>query len=350
MRTNANDGESSRDSLRDIAEVLLGAGSIALFPHENMDGDAIGSCVALSLALKSLGKRTCILIDERIPDNLKFFSEKHCTRDFSDAAGADVAFCVDSSSIDRIGRRAEVLRTGKTSVCIDHHRMTKGFCDYNYVESECPATAQIVYRLIKELGVAGTPEIGEAIFVGITTDTGDFQYQSTNKESHLIAAELYDWGTDTNRASIELYEHNRLERIMIENRTLDTLVLICDGKAGMAYVTRDILKETGAYMDETDRIANRIRSIDGIEVSVLLKEESSDCVKVSMRSKCEVDVSEVAARLGGGGHARAAGATLRTDLSTAFDQVRKALTEQMEGTVTGNAGADGRNKEKKETE
>ncbi|MGI6177703.1 MAG: DHH family phosphoesterase [Eubacterium sp.] len=331
MRINANDSERGTGGLREIAEALLSAGSVALFPHENMDGDAIGSCVALSLALKSLGKRTCILIDERIPDNLKFFSEALCTKDFKEAAGADVSLCVDSSSIDRIGRRADVFRTGKTSVCIDHHRMTKGFCEYNYIESDCPATAQIVFRLIKELGVSGTPEIGEAIFVGITTDTGDFQYQSTNEESHLIAAELYEWGTDTNKASIELYEHNRLERIRIENKTLDTLVLICGGRAGIAYVTQEMLKETGAYMDETDRIANRIRSIDGIEVSVLLKEESSDCVKVSMRSKCEVDVSAAAAELGGGGHARAAGATLRTDLSTAFDMVRKVLSEQMEG-------------------
>lgn len=320
----------SNTELANIAEVLKNSGRTVLYPHVNIDGDTLGSCMALARALKKLGKHVYVLIDEDIPDNLRFLDNGTCTSDRSLAAGSDVSVAVDWAQMNRIGSREEVFKTAETTICIDHHGTSKPICDYNYIDPKCAATGQLIFELIKHLGAEPDPEMGNAIYAAIATDTGNFQYSNTQKVSHLIAAELYDWGITPDKVCIEIYQSNRMERIMIETQAMETLACLCGGQLAIAYVTQDMLAKTGAEMSETDNIVTRLRSIKGVETAVLLKEEEKNVVKGSMRSKNWFDVSAAAEELGGGGHERAAGFTLYTNLEEAFQRVSVVMTERME--------------------
>lgn len=317
------------NSFSEIAEQIKANHSFAIYPHTNMDGDAIGSSAALCLALRQLGKKAWIIIDEDVPDNLSFLAEGLVSSDEELARSADMAFCIDSGAIDRIGKRGVLFEAAKISACIDHHSTSENFCDYAYIDSKSAATGQLVFLLLKELCVKPDQRIANSIFAAITTDTGNFQYSNTQKITHEIVAELYDWGVSANDVSIEIYESDRLERLKIEALAISKMRRELDGKLLITYVDQDMLKQTGAFMYETDRIVNLMRAIKGTEVSVLVKEYEKSVIKISMRSKQYFDVARLCAKLGGGGHARAAGATLNCSLEKAIETVINAFDREV---------------------
>ncbi|MDY6037409.1 MAG: bifunctional oligoribonuclease/PAP phosphatase NrnA [Eubacterium sp.] len=317
------------NTLKEIANVIIQNESFALYPHTNMDGDTMGSCSALCMALRQMGKEAWIIIDESIPENLAFLDYGLTTEDASCAKNVDVSLCIDSGDIKRIGARGELFSSAKISICIDHHETSDYFCDYNFIEPESAATGQIIYLLLKELKINSEVRIANAIFAAITTDTGNFQYSNTQKITHEIVAELFDWGLKPNEVSINIYESDRLERLKIEALAMEKMRSEYGGKLLLTYVSQEMLSESGADMYETDRIVNLMRSIKGAEVSVLIKEYEKDTIKLSMRSKQYVDVAKICRTFGGGGHQRAAGATVYCSLSEAVSQVIEALSREL---------------------
>lgn len=318
------------NSLKEIAQKLNGAESVLLFPHVNLDGDALGSAAALCKALRKKGKNAWVLLEDDIPANLRFLDKGYCTWDTDLIQNPDVCMCVDCGDEGRFEKRADKFKTGKETICVDHHMTTEFFCDYNYVDAEEAATGQIVFELLEELGADLDREIGEAIFAAITTDTGDFQYSNTQKKSHLIAAHLYDLGVDFNKVSVELYENVRMEKILLQNRAMDTLKIIGGGLGAIVYVTQEMLKETGAVMDESEGLAQELRSIAGVEYSAVVKEYEPEKARVSLRAKRRGDVSGIAGRLGGGGHTKAAGCTIYAPIDAAVRAVEKELAAAIE--------------------
>lgn len=304
---------------------------ILLYPHVNMDGDTLGSCAALCRKLRDTGRECYILIEDEIPGNLKFLDRGYCTADPDILGRPDVSICVDCGDAGRFPKRKARFLSAPVTVCIDHHMTTDPFCDYNYIDSGAAATGELIYMLLKSMGLEIDRETGEALFAAITTDTGNFQYSNTTRQSHEIAAALYDAGIDANAVSIELYENVRIEKILIQNRVLGTMSTICDGRGIIAYVTQKMLEETGASMDETEGVAQQLRSISGAEVIAFIKETDAEKVKVSLRSKRYADVAALAAELGGGGHVRAAGCTLYCSLTEAFDILKEKMTEILDG-------------------
>ena len=319
------------NSLQEIAQKLNEAKSILLFPHINIDGDALGSCAAICKTLRSNGKDAWILLEDDIPANLRFLDKGYCTYDMDIIKNPDICMCVDCGDLGRFPKRAEKFNEGKTTICIDHHRTTEFFCQYNYVDSVEAATGQIAFDLIKLMGIKLDEEIGEAIFAAITTDTGDFQYSNTQKKSHLIAAELYDWGVDFNKVSVEIYENVRMEKIMLKNKAMETLKLVGNDLGAIMHITQEMLEETGAEMDESEGLAQDLRSIAGVEFSALIKESEPDVARVSLRAKRRGDVAKIAQRLGGGGHTKAAGCTINLPIEEAVavveEEIEKAIEE-----------------------
>lgn len=320
----------SKDSLEEIASRFRAAERICLYPHENMDGDALGSCIALCIALRKLGKDARILIDEKIPDNLGFLDRGYAVTQLDDPEAVDISVCVDCGDRKRLGSRAPLFDKGRSSICIDHHATALPFCELNHIDPDSAATGQLVFALLKAIGTEPDAEIGNALFAAITTDTGNFQYSNTQKRSHEIVAELYDWGITPNAVSIEIYESNRMERMLVENKALSTLASFCGGRAAIAYVTQSMLDETGADLAETEGIVAQIRAIKGVEVAIFLKEAGPSTVKASLRSKEYFDVARLAGVFDGGGHVRAAGFTVHCSLEYAFDMVKAAVEKQME--------------------
>ncbi len=332
------------NTIREIAEKIMGCESILLFPHINMDGDAMGSGAALCGALRKMGKRSYVAIEDGIAENLQFLDKGFCTpvnggeaflpsedKDFfTGEKRPDLCICIDCGDAGRFEGRKELFFSGKSQICIDHHATSEPFADLNYIDPSACATAEIIYELLRELELLTgmelmDPEIGEAVLSGIMTDTGNFQYSNTTAKSHQIAAELLTLGVDCNAAAVRLFQNVRLERIRLSAAVLDQMKLFADGCCAIAAVTQEQLLRTGAEPCDADGIVETLRSIRGVETAVLLKESPDGKIKVSMRAKARMNVAEIAAEFGGGGHIRAAGCTLLMSMEEAEKQMRERV-------------------------
>lgn len=324
------------DDLKRIWEVLTGedAKDILLFPHINPDGDAVGSCVALCSMLRKTG-RNCRIVMKDIPRNLRFLDKGYSV----DAWGLlkdkdyrpDVCVCVDLSDMTRLGPGRDIFLRGKTSVCIDHHVTGEHICEYSYIDPGAAASGEIIYMLFEEAGVSDRidMEIGEALFAAVTTDTGNFQYSNTTRRTHEIAAALYDAGIDANKVSVEIYENVRLQKLRLTEAMLSTLEIFAGGKAALGYVTREMLEKFESDLSESEGFVQTLRSIEGVEIAVFLKENDNGETKVSLRAKREGDVAAVAGKYGGGGHIKAAGCTLRCSVEEARNIMMKDVSKAL---------------------
>ncbi len=328
--------------MEQIAAKLREAETVLLYPHILMDGDTLGSSVALCIALRKMGKKAWILIEDEIPSYLLFLEKDYCTFDGTILDAPDLSVSVDCSDIERFTLRKDKFLAGKSSICLDHHKTNNYFADLNYIDENAAATGEIVYKLLKILGTVIGVEIAEAIYTAVATDTGNFQYTNTTKNTHLIAAELFDAGIDLEKIGVEVYQNIRHEKLKLMNEVIGTIELLCGGKADIAFVTQEMLEKTGARMDETDGIIEMLRNISGVEISAFLKEARPGEIKVGLRSKTYGDVSAIAQVFGGGGHKKAAGCTLYTSLKDAKKKISSAIAAQLSETAEKGNGAYGK--------
>ena len=318
------------NTFKEIAEVLLKAEKILIYPHINADGDTVGSAAALCHTLRRLGKTAYVLVEDELPSNLRFMDKGYFTFDDKVIEHPDVSVCVDCGDFGRLPKRKEKFLSAETTLCVDHHGTTQSFCDYNYVDPTAAATGELIYAIIKELVPEVDVETGEAIFTAITTDTGNFQYSNTTKNCHLIMAELFDLGVDTNKVSVQIYENERPEKLMITTKALSTIELFGGGKGAIAYLTLSDMAEIGAKPFETDNVIGTLRSLAGVEYAAFVKEKEPGVIRVSLRAKRMGDVAKIAAALGGGGHIKAAGCTLNMTIEEATAMVKQKLSEAIE--------------------
>ena len=309
------------NTLSEIAGQLLNANDILIFPHVLMDGDALGSGVALCKALRSLGKNAFVLIEDDIPQYLHFLAGDYCTWDNDVIREPDLCVCIDCAEVERFALRKDKFAQGKVTMCIDHHKTTKPFAAYNYIDASAAATGEIIYQLLIEMDVEIDKEMGEALYAAVTTDTGNFQYSNTVAETHLLAAKLFDLGIDHWYVSRMLYQSTRVEKIRLSGKILQTLRLLEGGLVALAYISEDMLKEADALLEDAEGSSEVLRGIIGVEVGIFAKEAEPNVTKFSMRSKEWVDVSVIAMKHGGGGHTRAAGCTIKAPLHEAIKMV-----------------------------
>ncbi len=315
------------NTLEEVAEEFVKAGSVLLFPHVNMDGDALGSSVALCLALRQIGKEAYVLIDEEIPHFLDFLRTDCCTQDMECINEPDLCVCIDCGDAERFKNRSAKFFEAKVTGCIDHHITTTPFAKFNYVDPGASATAEIVYDLIAEMGAEVEPDIAEAIFTGITTDTGNFQYSSTTARTHEIASELYELDVDYNRVSINLYQRNRVEKLRLQAKILSKMEIFADGKAALCFATKKMIEDENAIMEDTEGVIDTLRSIAGVEIAGFVKELSENLCKVSLRSKSYINVADISLKFNGGGHKRAAGFSMENSVKDAVDILREVISE-----------------------
>lgn len=290
--------------------------SIFIASHINPDGDNIGSCIALYLALKKLGKKVSLLRSDSLPKSFSFLKGFECFEEY-DGSKADLFIILDCADKGRLGHNVEVFENVKYSLNIDHHKSNTNFADLNIVDDKSPSTAEMVYKLITQLKIPLDKNMAEAIYTGISTDTGKFSYDSVTSNTHRIVANLLDLGVEFNKININLYESTPLNKMELKIDSLSTLKLYFDNTVATVRVTKDMLSKTNTSMDDTNGIVEEIRRISGVEVACLLKEVEDDRIKISMRSKQSFDVSRVCEDLGGGGHIRASGCTIIDSIDNA---------------------------------
>jgi phosphoesterase RecJ-like protein len=300
---------------------------ILIFPHINMDGDALGSATAICLALRQLGKKSYVMINEPIPKNLDFLDCNCATDDDSVLDEVQLSLMLDCNGMNRIPGREDAWNRGKLKACLDHHQTKSSDIrfDFSRFEPKSAATGEIVYNLIKALGAEITLDIANCIFTAITTDTGNFQHSNTTSRSHDIVGHLHKIeGFNSKVISALIYDRRSKEALQMESTVLSHLNYYADGKIAIGRITQKLLKECGCTMDEADGIVQRIMSIDGVEIGCLLKETDMN-IRASMRSRAYANVEKVANIFGGGGHLLAAGCSFETTI----DEAEKELVPRL---------------------
>ena len=312
-------------TLKEAATRIKAADKILITSHVQPDGDAIGSTLAVMQMLRTLGKTAQVFIDDTVRKNLHalpHFEEIRRPKD-GEHFDADLMLILDTS-LDRIGSVRKL--TDAPIVNVDHHVTNNGEGVALYVEPKAAATCEIVLKLAGELDAPITPEIATCLYTGLVTDTGFFQFSNTRAETLAVASELIRCGVSPNFISEELEKRSAAEVYGMRD-ALNSLKFFHDGKVvGMTLDLSSMKKLDSTGGDSTEGFIDLIRVIDGVDVAFLISERAPNFCRVSMRSK-GVDVSKIAAKLGGGGHIRAAGCTLKTTLAEAERILVEAIGE-----------------------
>ncbi len=318
---------------RDLVAAEIKAGErFLLTTHENPDGDALGSLLATQRILEALGKDSVMFLAAKefpLPVEYRFLPLEEVFHEPPADISDRVVIFLDCGNIDRMP--VDFLRTDGTKVInIDHHHDNTRFGTINLVDMKASCTAEIIFDLAGMLGVELTPEIANALYVALVTDTGKFMYENTDARSHRMAAGLIEAGVEVNDVYRRLYEHVPIEKLKLLAQALDRIELRDDGRLAITYISTDDYTTTGASEALTEGIIDHVRTVDGTVVAAVVRdrvESGRAARKVSMRSTDgRVDVSAIARAQGGGGHRRAAG--FGTDL--AYEQVVDFLVGEIE--------------------
>lgn len=309
-------------TLDKILEEINKAESIVILTHENPDGDAIGSSLALYNALKDFGKENVDVIIPEYSRCFEFLPGASEIKAESDVAEYDLAISLDAATIKMLNGWAKYFEDAKTSIVIDHHGTNAMYGDINYVNPDSPACAQILIVLLEYFNMNITKEVGTCILTGIITDTGGFKYQGTNVETFEFVAELLNKGVNVSKIYRRVLETTTRTAFELRRIAESRLDFLYDNKATFTYITLEDEKKVHSETGDHEGIVNIGKCIEGVEVSVFARElKNGKGWKISLRSNEYVNVSDVCLLFGGGGHPRAAGCTMQGDLHSIKDKI-----------------------------
>ncbi len=315
---------------REIVKILSEAGGVAIFPHISADGDAIGSCLALALALQDAGKKVVVYLEENIPSVYQFLPGVNLAGFYQPSDEAmDVNVALDTGDVGRLGTRGDIFFKAPCTVNIDHHVTNTKFALLNHVDEKSASTGEIVFNLLKKLKLKITMDIAACLYTAITTDTGAFKYSNTTADTHRIASELIETGIDISDLSQRIFENTTYTKLKLTQKAIEQLELCENDRLAVVSISQEDLRSTGATDEDCDGIVNIGRSIEGVEVSLLIKEKTPDECRINLRSKTYFDVSEIAMSFGGGGHKKAAGCSVKGNLRQVREQLVKAIAEKL---------------------
>jgi len=304
-----------------VIDRLTKSQSVFLATHVNPDGDAIGSLISLGLGLQQCGKRVYTYNESPIPAVYRFLPGVRLVKQtMPPTYDWDTAVILDCGDIERIGTAAESVRGLPQIINIDHHVTNTAFGQYRLVDSEASSSVEIVYRLLKRMNVAFDKAIATAIYTGILTDTGSFRFANTNSAAYAICSEMVQCGVDPYTVAQHVYGTYSLGRIKLLNMALDSIEISANGKLSLMTLTQEMFAETDTNPEDVDGMINYAKRIEDVRVAALILENSSSVAQkrfhVSLRSDGTVDVAEIAASFGGGGHYNAAGFGVESSLKT----------------------------------
>jgi bifunctional oligoribonuclease and PAP phosphatase NrnA len=313
-----------------MAEELRKAPKVALFSHVSPDGDCLGSMLAIGLALEKMGKEVHLINPDPIPHYLSFLPGVNKVQRFLPEHLPQTLLFVDCGDLQRANLKLDQIPMGSIVLNLDHHVSNNNFGTINWVDVKASASGEIALALIRELKVELNQEIAMNLYTAILTDTGSFQYSNTTATTHRLAADLLESGINLVEVHHRIYDQKPLAQVKLLQCALTKLQLYLDGKCAIMSLSQEDFKETGADESLSEGLVNHARSIQGVEIAVLLKEVELGKVRVGLRSNLWFNVNETAARFGGGGHKRASGCTLNTSLKEAEQLIVRAIEEDMQ--------------------
>lgn len=313
-----------------IADFLRGHDRFALICHLHPDGDAFGAVFLLKLALESMGKTACVCCESGVPAHLRVLdgiASVECTCSY---AGEYAAVCVDCGDLERTGACLPVFQGAMFTANIDHHRTNTQFAQINHVESDAAASCEIVWRLIRSLGVRPDARMGLCAYVGLSTDTGNFSFSNVTPATFLAASEALSTGFCLPDAADVLFRERRMGNARVLAHCVEQARFCCENRIAVTWITRKELDTLGACDEDVEGVSEFLRDIDTVEAAATLRELDDNCFKVSLRSSHIVDVSEISRKYGGGGHQRAAGCTLHDSCENAVALMEAELIRALE--------------------
>jgi phosphoesterase RecJ-like protein len=329
------------DDMQAVAAALRERGRFLVTSHEAPDGDALGSLLGMQLALRSLGKDAVMFLGgpAPLPGEYRFLElgDRGLLRELPADAGERVLVAVDCASASRVGAEPGLVERAPYTVNIDHHHDNPRFGDVNLIVPDASSTGEVLADVFRELGVELTPEIAEALYIALVTDTGRFQYANTTPKALRLAAELVEAGADVHRVFQGVYENVQFAKLKLLARALDRARVLEGGEIVVSHLLRDDFEAVGATEPYSEGIIDVLRSVEGALVSALIREpprEGGPVRKVSLRSSVdEVDVSAIARRSGGGGHREAAGFSSDLSVDEITDFIVREVAAQIGATA-----------------
>jgi bifunctional oligoribonuclease and PAP phosphatase NrnA len=325
---------TTTDELAAAAAALRDGERFLLTTHENPDGDALGSLLATKLALDSLGKDTYMYLygNAPLPGEYAFMPLADLRRELPHDAAERTLVALDCANESRLGPDAEVLQVAPYVLDIDHHHDNTRFGNINLIVPDASSTGEVVRDILRELGIALTPEIAEALYIALVTDTGRFQYTNTTPKALRLAAELVEAGADVHRVFQGVYESVQFAKLKLLARALERAQVFEGGAIVVSYLVRTDFAEVGAAEPYSEGIIDYLRAVEGAQMAVLIREPpraDGPSRRVSLRASTdELDVSAIARKSGGGGHTQAAGFSSEASIAEITDFVRREFVAQ----------------------
>jgi phosphoesterase RecJ-like protein len=314
-----------------FVELVRAHNSFVLTSHMRPDCDAIGSELALALALRALGKQAQIVNGDTVPPHIAFIDPQNDVsvlgRDLQPAdVKPDVLIVVDTSAWGQLGPMADVVRESNAKkIVVDHHVSQDDMHAVVFKDTTSEATGRLILGAIDALGVSVTSEMAIPLFAAIATDTGWFRFSSVTALTFAAAGRLIHSGAKPNEIFSSLYEQNTIARLYLQGRILSATKTELDGRLIYSSATPQDLAETGAEATDTEDVVNRLLGVKGVEVGLLFLELGPEETKVSLRSRTGFDVRKVAEQFGGGGHAAASGVRYPGPLPEAIEALTAAI-------------------------
>jgi phosphoesterase RecJ-like protein len=299
--------------LQAVVDAIRQHDRFVVVTHENPDGDALGSMLGMALGLQALGRDVVMYLSGAtpLPAEYRFLGLDELTHELPADLDQRVVVAVDCANERRIGPDLDLLEGSSSVVNIDHHHDNSRFGDLNLIVADASSTAEIVRDVLREVDVALTPAMAEALYVAVVTDTGRFQYTNTTSKALRLAAELVDAGADVHGVFRHVYETVQFAKLKLLARALERAQLFEGGRLVVSYLLKGDFAEVGAEEPYSEGIIDYLRSVEASEMVALVREPprgDGPTRRISLRSSHdEIDVSSIAAQAGGGGHRQAAG-------------------------------------------
>ncbi len=315
--------------LEEIRKAVKKAKTALIATHIDPDGDAIGSQVALGMLLEKMGLSVSLYCADEVPRVYRFLAgTERVKREVFPQEHFDLVFVVDCSALNRVGDKLDLRQLSEHMINIDHHPDNALFGDINFV-MKTSSVSEEIYEIFKYFEVKIDEPMAECLYTAMITDNGNFRYENTTPKTFTIAAELLKAGVDTHELTTRIYDNRSLSAVKLNARAMLDLRTSPDRRIAWSAITEKMMLDTGAKGEDLLGMVDRIRSIEGVEVAILFREDKGR-IKINFRSKERVNVSEIARRFGGGGHAKAAGAIVDGPLDKAQEKVVAEVQKHME--------------------
>lgn len=310
-------------TIDNIKEEINKAKDIVILTHENPDGDAVGSALAMYLTLKKMNKEVDVIIPE-YSNVFKFLPGVENIKTEGKETPYDLAISVDVTGIKRLNGFSKYFENAITKIQIDHHEVNDMFADYNFVNPASPACAQILILVIEQLGVEIDKQIGTCLLTGIITDTGGFKYEGVSAETFEFASWLLAKGVNVSDIYKRVLQVKSRANFELRKLIMDRMEFLHDNKITFTYITSEDMQKVNAMPGDHEGLVEVGRDIEGVEVSIFLRQTEKG-YKASLRANNYVNVSDVALLFNGGGHMRAAGCDMTGDLEQCKEKIVKAV-------------------------